>query len=230
MNDLFNARDLGGYRTDTGQVKWGVLYRTGDLFPLSPGDREILERLNIRTIVDFRNKTERSHAPDGEISTVEGIYTLSIDAGNILDLSKAGPDPDPEAMMDEFYRLIVRGAIPQYREFFRLLSEKSRVPLLFHCSAGKDRTGIGAALLLTALGVERETVYRDYLLSAGYLKDKYAEYINANPRAEPFLTVRRRYIDAAFGCIEQEFGGIETYLREILLADPARLREYYTEQ
>lgn len=84
-------------------------------------------------------------------------------------------------ILEQAYVYIIQNAQDTYREFFRIVSEERNTPLLFHCSAGKDRTGIAAALLLGALGVDREVIMEDYMLSAEYIKGKYDAIVQAHP-------------------------------------------------
>jgi protein-tyrosine phosphatase len=260
---LFNVRDLGGYPVTGGdeepgdrsgdragthragegrQVKRGLLFRAGDLYNPSDGDRALLEKKGIRTIVDFRGKREVARAPDGELGTVKKTRVLSIEAGNMMDLAQMGKEVNAADLMEELYRILVDKARPQYREFFKILSQKEsrsshageapqavNAPLLFHCSAGKDRTGLAAALILSALGVEREIIYQDYLLSHTYLKEKYRIWLEQEPHLEPVMSIKRTYLEAAFARIEKDFGGMEQYLQTELGADRALLQELYTE-
>jgi protein-tyrosine phosphatase len=230
LKGLYNLRDLGGYPLKGGrQVKWGLLYRGGDFDGLSPEDRELLEKRNIKTIVDFRDKEEQTLAPDGAIGTVTSIRWLPIDAGSILDMTRISTNSEGEAVMEKLYRILAEYARSQYGEFFALLSNSANPPLLFHCSAGKDRTGLAAALVLSALGAGRETIIADYLLSEECLKGKYQTWIASNPGQEPLMSVRRSYLEAAFDTIDRIYGGMDRYLRDELGADPELLREMYTE-
>ncbi|GHT53889.1 protein-tyrosine-phosphatase [Spirochaetia bacterium] len=240
MERLFNVRDLGGYpvgdRAARRQVKWGLLFRAGDLNDPSDGDRALLEKKGIRTIVDFRGMGEVTQAPDCKIATVKKTYALPIEAGNMVELSRVGKEVSGEALMEGLYRIMVSDARSQYREFFKILSDKdgtaseaAHAPLLFHCTAGKDRTGLATALILSAIGVDRETIYQDYLLSGVYLKDKYRAWLERDPHLESVLSIRRSYLEAAFARIESDFGGMEHYLGTELGADTALLREFYTE-
>ncbi|MDR3138614.1 MAG: tyrosine-protein phosphatase [Treponema sp.] len=228
LKGLYNVRDLGGYAGAEGkQVRWGLLYRGGDLHGIPEGDRAVLAGRNLKTIVDFRGEKEKEKAPDDALPTVTCTRELAIEAGNILDLTRAGQGITGEALMEELYRHLVSIAREQYREFFELLAEPQNTPLLFHCSAGKDRTGLAAALILTALGVSRETVYADYMLSEEYLEGKYTEWIAASPHLAMMVSVRRSYLAAAFQTIDTLYGGTDRYLREEIKAKPERLRELY---
>jgi protein-tyrosine phosphatase len=210
-------------------VRWGLLYRAGDLHGISEGDRAVLTDRNLKTIVDFRGKKEKEKAPDDPLPTVVHTRELAIEAGNILDLLRARQGSSGEASMEELYSLLVSEARTQYREFFGLLEDPQNIPLLFHCSAGKDRTGLAAALILSALGVDRERVYADYMLSAKYLEGKYVDLLASFPDLASIVSVRRSYLESAFCKIEDAYGGIDRYLREEIGAEPDRLRAIYTE-
>jgi protein-tyrosine phosphatase len=188
-----------------------------------------LETRGIKTIVDFRGEKEKQEAPDRAVGTVDTTIELPIEAGNILELFATGAEVQGEVLMRELYSRMVESARPQYRTFFTILAEGGHTPLLFHCSAGKDRTGLAAAFILSALGVDRDRVYQDYLLSAEYLKPVIRQWIAAEPHLEAVMTIRREYLEAAFTRIDTDFGGIERYITEELKADVARLRSCYTE-
>jgi protein-tyrosine phosphatase len=228
LEGLYNFRDLGGYPAAGGKVRWGCLYRGGDLRELRPQAKQCLEARKIRTIVDFRDPAERLDAPDGELATAEKTYSLPIEAGNMLELARLEISAG-EALMQRLYLALVDQCRPQYRDFFAILGEPENGPVLFHCSAGKDRTGVAAALVLSALGVDRETVVADYLLSGEYIRGKYRDLLAGAPYLEPFMTVRPGYIAAALDGIDSAFGGMDRYLREELGACPERLRRLYTE-
>ncbi|MDR2370949.1 MAG: tyrosine-protein phosphatase [Treponema sp.] len=248
MERLYNVRDLGGYPAAGGRsVRWNLLYRAGDLNNPSRGDGALIKERRLAVIVDFRSEAEICETPD--MVAAGRKAELPIDAGNILTLCRlkasgfwAGSFANShsesaklhacvstgEAVMEELYRRLAEEARPQYREFFAILAEKGNAPVLFHCSAGKDRTGLAAALVLSALGVDREIIYRDYLLSAECLAGKYRALIEAEPDIEPFMSVRRSYLEAAFAYIDECCGGVERYLETELGADSVLLRDLYT--
>jgi protein-tyrosine phosphatase len=100
--------------------------------------------------------------------------------------------------------------------------------LLFHCSAGKDRTGLASALILHALGADRETVMEDYLASAEHLRKHYTPYLETKPYMVPYMTVREEYLLTALAEIEKH-GGLDRYISHELKADTEHLRDLYTE-
>ncbi|MDR1301900.1 MAG: tyrosine-protein phosphatase [Treponema sp.] len=231
LEGVHNLRDLGGYPAQEGrQLRWGKLYRAGDLHGLTEQDQAFLEKRHIKTIVDFRGVKEKRRAPNCGFATLVQTFELPIEAGNILDLCAVETGVSGEALMRELYGRMVETARPQYRAFFKILADPGHIPLLFHCSAGKDRTGLAAAFILSALGVDREWIYRDYLLSAAYLKSLIRQWLTADPHLEPVLSVRRAYLEAAFVTIDAAFGGINRYIQEDLAVDVAALQEQYTEK
>lgn len=114
-----------------------------------------------------------------------------------------------------------------YRAFFAHVQESAALPLLFHCAAGKDRTGFAAAMILFALGVDEETIFADYEASNAYLGDKYAPAIAANPEHGGLFTVKRAYLEESLRAIEQEYGHVETYLESALAVDIQLMRERF---
>jgi protein-tyrosine phosphatase len=195
----------------------------------SAHDVNYLESRNIKTIIDFRDANEKKLVPDAAIGSVVNVCELPIDLGSIDNLLSDIDPHSPILLMEEMYRLFVRESRPQYREFFRTISNPEYAPVLFHCSGGKDRTGLAAVFILSALGVDKNTVYEDYLLTEKCLKGKYSEWIARNKELEPLVTVERSYLDAAFAVLDEQYGGIERYLVDELGADLRLLRELYTE-
>lgn len=229
LSGVYNMRDLGGYRTTYGkQVKWKTLYRSDDMSKLTKIDLDYLTLLPLRTVIDFRGEAESNAAADHLPQTVSKHIPLHIEAGDIGTLDNLDIN-NPGAAMEKVYAYIIRNMQDVYKKFFRILLEKEDAPFLFHCSAGKDRTGIAAALLLSALGVERETIMEDYMLSAKHIPKKYEFITKSHPELEPLITVRKEYLEAAFRVIDEECGGMDSFLLNNLEADTEKLRELYTE-
>lgn len=239
-----NFRDMGGYRTADGRhVKWGVLYRSGSMAKLTNADFEKLQSLRIRTIVDLRDNGERTREPlSRPAAFTPAVLTkdYALDRGEI---SKALGTSNLTAeqarqVFDRFYAALPFSFADQYRQLFAQLLA-GNVPLIVNCSAGKDRTGVASALILTALGVPRETVIQDYLLSKqGFQPGKTASGVD--PRmagfspevAQVLAGVEPRYLNAAFKAIESRPGGLNGYFRNELGLTPAdlkRLKRLYLE-
>jgi protein-tyrosine phosphatase len=171
LESAFNLRDFGGYATADGRVvRRGMLYRSGTMALLSDADAAHLRSLGIRAICDFRRGNERTAEPTlwhgAEVDYFCRDYSESSGLlGEMLKRTDATAEDMREAMLS-LYRVIPVDHAASYRAMFAQIAN-GRVPILINCSAGKDRTGVGAALILAALGVPRETIVADYLLTIG---------------------------------------------------------------
>ncbi len=231
LDGPYNFRDLGGYPAARGRtVKWGRLFRSDDLIDITPEDLAVVDKLGLRTVIDFRDKHESIASPDILPESVGSRYLISIEAGRLMTGFSEGRLTREKAVgiMLSVYRTLVLDFQPSFREFFAIVSEPEAAPLLFHCTAGKDRTGVAAALLLSALGVGRQNVIEDYLLSKECLCEKYRCDYENEPELEPLYSVRPEFLAAALDAIDREYGGMETYLRRRLEVDLELLRDMYT--
>lgn len=232
----YNFRDLGGLKTKDGRfVKWGKIFRADDLHRLTDSDLSYLASIPINSVVDFRAENEIENAPD-KTPGIAGYYQLSITPGNLPTSTKLSKENlsalrslNIDSVMMNINELLVTDptSIQQYTTFFQLLSDETKVPLLFHCSAGKDRTGMAAALTLFALGADEETVLNDYLSSNKYIKEKYAQYTNQHPSLEPLFSVKAEYLEAGIKKIKEEYGSVENYLDKTLKVNRKKLKEMY---
>ena len=223
-----NFRDLGGYRGHQGRpLRWRRIFRSDHLGALTPEDVRQLEALGLARVVDFRGRTER----DAHACAMPGarVHSVPIEPTVVQDielLKAAGAHisaRETEELMRKTYRDFVTGNTARFAEFFeRLLEDDS--PLVFHCTAGKDRTGLAAALVLTALGVPRSVVMEDYLLSQGrYRPPPVVRHELPREALEVMWGVQSGYLEAAFKAIEADYGGLPRYLREGLGLGPAEL-------
>ena len=228
-----NFRDLGGYRTQDGHVvKRGAIYRSGSLGKLTPADLARLNGLGIAAIIDLRSGDERGRdTADLRGTFGQGYWTR--DYANTLGDGRLGmPDPaamtaaDGRAFMRQVYRALPAQQAPAYRAMFaRLLASPG--PLVVNCTAGKDRTGIAASLILTALGVPYETVRQDFLLSNGapgmatLLADMPPSLRGLSPEVlAPVMGVEGGYLDIAFAQIRQDYGSVDAFLEKELGVGP----------
>lgn len=227
-----NLRDLGGYAAAGGKtVKWRTVYRSDDLYDLTDADLDVLSSLGIRLIVDFRTRHETLLSPDRLPSTARESVNIPIDAGKIMTRFReenlnAGKT---RGIMISVYRDLAHDFQPAFRRFFELLADDANLPLLFHCTAGKDRTGFAAALFLTALGVQRETVMEDYLLSVVCLEKRYREGVDYDEVMRPLYRVEPEFLGAALDVVDSRFGGPENYLVNCLGVDIEAFRKRFTE-
>lgn len=235
-----NFRDLGGYETRDGRrVRWGRIFRSDHLADLTPEDLSYLGGLGIRMVCDFRGDEEVAEKPnrlpvnDPPRQINPAILGTALQPSQIRDAIMTG---NPEGL--DFRNLLIdgnrrmaTGALDQFRALFRHLEDEQHVPLLFHCTAGKDRTGLAAALILLALDVPEETVMSDYLLTATYTHD-FVEKSLANVRfanafeldldeIRPLMSVRREFLQAAIDGIHEEFGDVDRYFDEAMEITPA---------
>ncbi len=248
-----NLRDLGGYETTNGAtVVHGLVYRSNQLAPISPEDMEKIAQLGLKNDYDLRTEAERTPVPDQLPPGVNNIWldVLKDATGsaptNLLALlqnpkegNKALGDGKIEAIFITSYREFVSlpSAKTAYHELFTSLADQNKLPALFHCTTGKDRTGWAAAALLTLLDVPKETVMKDYLRSNDYILPLYKKVIDAfvDGGGEPSIPqaifgVKVEYLDASFDEMETKYGTIENYFSEGLGIDAATqnaLRDLY---
>jgi protein-tyrosine phosphatase len=238
-----NFRDLGGYRTKDGRyIRWGQIYRSGELGHLTDADLLYLAPLNIQMICDFRTRQEKLRLPDKMSTNVSGQpgtkrleAPIGDERGNEaqrLIHEAVAPDAQPEklrAMMVSAYESMALDGAPRYREALHEIAS-GRLPFAYHCTAGKDRAGLFSAILLTILGVPRDAIRDDYLLSNEYLLTppalaQISEAMRAtvpgapppSPEAVNILAgVDQRYLEAAFSAIDRRYGSFDAYRREAL--------------
>lgn len=248
-----NVRDLGGYQTADGrQVQYKKMVRGASLAELSAADQAALEDYGIVTVVDFRSPEEEAKQPDKPIAGAKNVFLpvfatdeteVSIAPGQLLEQLEKGFSAAHQ--MEKVYRLFVEGERSRktYHEFFRLMleNETPEKSLLFHCTAGKDRTGFGAAMFLSALQVSQEDIKANYLETNHYLiKQKERMVAGAQQQGAPQILIDGiselmmadlRYLDASFASIAENYGDVSRFLKEGLLlsdSDLDLLQELYT--
>ncbi|WEV51007.1 tyrosine-protein phosphatase [Lactobacillus sp. ESL0731] len=248
-----NFRELGGYKTTDGKtVKMHKLLRTANLGTLDATDLKFLHDYGVKYIVDFRSQAEVDHEPDRIPEGAEYDYdpVFSEDLTNasrsIEDVMKQGqknPHAGFEHMLFAYDDMITSEAAQKaYRRFFDLLlaNDEDGNSLIFHCTAGKDRTGVGALLILTALGVPLDTIKQDYLLTnvatADFVKRmlEQAKEDGADDATlnilKDFQTVHVEYIEHVLTTINEKYGSVNNYLRDIMKltdAEISKLRKIY---
>lgn len=242
-----NFRDLGGYAAaDGGVVKWGRLFRSGSMSNLTAADFDLLNSMGVVVICDFRSTPERETEPTIWQGGAPTLHVRDhVSTNSHVRSALKHPERTPEMMrqaMRGFYSDIPYDHAPTYQKMFRELLA-GRTPLVFNCSAGKDRTGIAAALILTTLRVSREDIVADYALSET-LVDYHAltgttddsapatgfSGLRGIPReiTGPLLRSDPEYIVWAMDDLEAREGSIGAYLEKHLgvgAAETLRLRE-----
>jgi protein-tyrosine phosphatase len=232
-----NFRDLGGYETSDGRfVQWGKIYRSGVLSYLTPADLTYLSQLGVRVVCDFRTEQENQAAAEKWVSdaAVERInLPIGNDAGghtltSMQNLLAKNPTPaELRAWMTDTYRDFAFRAAPEYAKVFVQLKE-DHLPLLYHCSAGKDRTGVFSALLLVTLGVPEDTVLADYALTTSYVRENseanrkmMAGAVPAISRLTPeqrdvLMAADPAYLRSTLRAIDAKYGSFDNYRRQAL--------------
>ena len=212
-----NFRDLGGHSgLDGRRVRTGQVFRSDHLGTLSADDHRTLQPLGITHSIDFRGVAERSALP----STLPGATAVSlaieptvvVQVQALLARGQVPTEAETVALMCRTYRAFARAAAPTYARFFQHLLMHS-TPLVFHCTVGKDRTGFAAALLLGALGVSREAVMADYLLTNQlYRRTPLVQAHGPAHVMDVLWQVQPEFLNAAFDTIDTDFGGLVPYL------------------
>ena len=226
-----NFRDMGGYRTADGRtVRWATLYRSGVMSKIDPFEIATLESLGIVSICDLRTTRERARQPTTwhESSSVEMLtrdYEMSAGVLKNLIAGGGGSAAAIAEHMHIIYRDLLEEQAESYTVLFRRLAD-GKVPLVFNCAAGKDRTGIAAALILSALGVSREDVMADYALTNAFIdglidlmrqNEDFSGWFSERPESiYPLLRAEPLYLEGMFSELEERYGGLKPYLANIL--------------
>ena len=213
-----NFRDLGGLATTHGpQVRLTRVYRSDHLARLSQADHQRLAALRVTRCVDLRGHLEREatpyHLPGAEQEHLAIEPTVLV---RLRELRARGQQPgrvEAVEIMRDTYRAFVRHQGPVFGRLLARIGSHDEA-MVFHCTAGKDRTGMAAALLLEMLGVHRDDVMEDYLLTNQlYRRDH--RLVEAAPAEvlDVLWKVQEDFLHAAWRCIDEEFGGLHNYLR-----------------
>jgi protein-tyrosine phosphatase len=226
LSGTYNVRDVGGYSTRDGRtIRWRTLLRADSLHRLSDEGRAHLIEHGLRTIVDLRRDEELAVAPNVFAASDQVRYvwvSLARNPTNGAGRRELLPDS-----LARTYRAIVDGRQAELHQVLSALAQPGAFPALVHCTAGKDRTGIVVALLLALAGVDHATIAEDYALTATYLTDAFFAEARRRAEAAGHDWERYRYL---LGCpadlmlatltdLDERFGGVETYLRQIGLSD-----------
>jgi protein-tyrosine phosphatase len=239
-----NFRDLGGYRTASGgTVKRGIVFRSSKLAALTPVDWARVRTLGIGHVYDLRTVEERRAEPDNWPAPAPAAYGSPKPdmSASIAAMKRAGGDPAKvRAVIRHVYAAMPTLYAPEYSAFFHGLADGDQ-PVVVHCTAGKDRTGVASALLLTALGVPRATVVGDYQLTERLLPQapmqtsgKPGAPVGGNGAATllamPAATQKAMwaadpvYIAAALDAVTRRYGSIDGYMRKALGLSDAEIR------
>lgn len=252
-----NMRELGGYTNKDGKkVASQKLIRSAAINLLDETDQNYLEKYGIRKIVDFRSTDERSSQPDKDVTLAENIFLpIFPEKQEKKEESTASPQAllkrmeNGESafgqMMDAYESFVLDDYVrKQYHKFFEIVlaNENPNESVLFHCTAGKDRTGFGALLLLSGLGVDRDTAMTDYLATNEFLKgftDNMLQHAKENGVPDALLasvkdmtTARKEYLTKSLNLIDENYGTVDNFLIDgigLHAADLKDLQRLYLE-
>lgn len=236
LSGASNFRDLGGYTGTGGRtVRWRRLFRSDHLAALTPDDAEVFHDLGVTRVFDLRGVAERAAVPYDLPGVTQ--YPLSIEptvVQRMTDLLDAGEELTPEhtvELMQHTYRAFVNDNADRFRTLFEHLLANDD-PLVFHCTAGKDRTGFAAAMILLALDVDRAVVMQDYLLTNDFYRMPLPDEAGrVSPEVMQVLwRVQEAFLEASLRAVDQEHGGVDRYLALELgvgAAERARLQALY---
>ncbi len=236
IEGCFNFRDLGGYRCTSGRrVRAGLLYRSDGLHALTDAGKQALAGLQLRSVVDLRRPSESNEKPDilPEGSSVRYLSIPLFEAADPEQIRARGRRP-----LSEIYLSALVDAKRSLARIINALASADTLPAVIHCTAGKDRTGIVAAMVLDLLLVSREEIAHDYAMSESFLEPLYPEYRRrARQEAldrtefEERLRSRPETILSMLQKVDREYGTTEAYFLDAGVGAQTvdRLRKQLTE-
>jgi len=245
MKTITNFRDLGGLKNrENKKIKPKKLLRSGELSRVSSADQQqLLDLYRLDKIVDLRSMDEVAERPDIVFETIENIHidifkNIHEEGAGLSDFVKLGSGEKAKSYMHNLYQMMTTNKVSQMgfaQVIETVLSVAPENSFLFHCFAGKDRTGISAALLLETLDIPRELIYQDYLETNKLRIQENQEILQAaqNQGASPAvlealtiaLNVKSEYLDTFYQTVNKEFGGIQSYLKNELKLSPSMKRD-----
>ena len=236
---ISNFRDLGGYATTQGRkIRWGKLYRSGNFAETSRADQKVLDGLTLKALIDFRSLAEKEEEPNqfAKSSTFKITEIPIMDGGDnsvgeeIIARFDSGDFSgfEPTAFMIEANREFAKTFTPQFSQFIQEVLKAKGQPIVWHCSAGKDRTGFAAAILLRILGVPDDVIMSDYMLSRDYAIAARQQELSlvrllqgkeAADKIAVLLGVEEAWLQAAFDTIDEQYGSFDNYVHQALGLD-----------
>lgn len=234
FESIHNFRDAGGLATENGAyTRKGLIYRSGDLADASSADLHQLSDLDIKTIIDLRTRPEAQKHPDRipvfwDVKQIHIPLKVSVHNNShqfaqlISHIFGKAQQHDYAADMLAGYREYVTNLQSQFAQVLKLAADQHNLPLLIHCTAGKDRTGFACSLIQRVLGVPQERVMQNYLLSNSFSKAFYETIRTRNrllsllggsyQHLMPMFEVQPAYLQGAWDQIDQDYGGFDSYL------------------
>lgn len=236
LQGAINFRDIGGYKTKDGrEVKWGKIYRSAEINRLTDADLQKLEDLKIHYVLDFRGPAEVAAGAD-KIPNTSIRISLPAGSEDVGDRSKTFKSMSTAATGDSIMLPFYSNVEPfqkRYQPMFEaLLNNANDSALVYHCTAGKDRTGIATALILYALGVDENIIMQDYLATNFYRKSDngrmrqmlISNYHMKENVVDDVLGVKENYLNATFQAIRLKYGSIDHFLKKEMGLNKSKLK------
>jgi len=236
LEGAINFRDIGGYATKDGRhVKWGKIYRSASLNKLTDDDLKKLQNLSLAYIADFRGPYEVQAAPD---RVPANVTRISLPAGS----ETIGDSNYMKYMIQQMKKdsslVTFYSTLSPFKErykpvFDEMLHLDKDSAMLFHCTAGKDRTGIAAALILYSLGVDEKTIMQDYLATNYYRAAENEKAIGGMVKlygldesvARNMMAAKESYLEATFAAIKNQYGSVDNYLDKEMGLDKKKIKK-----
>ena len=231
LQGVLNFRDMGGYTTHCGKlVKRNLFFRSANLAKMTPQDQQKLNKLGIKTIFDYRDDHEAENQPTPQI---DGVQNIRVPAKGAAPFKMPGATKSQKVNFD-FYKQIDTDMFaqfyaqmpfnnPSFQRLMRLVKDENNLGLLHHCAVGKDRTGVGGALILLALNVPRETIMQDYLLTNNLLTPMITQMEQRLKVAYPdadltmfyeIMSANEKFLNAVFNEIDTRYESDADFLHD----------------
>jgi protein-tyrosine phosphatase len=222
----FNFRDLGGYRGRAGQtVRWRTLYRADALHRLPDDELDQLAVMGVRTVLDLRTnpEVEKGRIQADHLGIVHLHLPFIPDIWERSDLPELPADAEADSVLGRLYIEMLAFGAPAIAQALRTLADPAQVPAVFHCTAGKDRTGVLAALVLALVGVDEDTILGDYALTAAAMRQVSERIRQENPelanvmgdQPSPYMATPPGAMRYFLDHVSQEHGSMVGYVRSI---------------
>lgn len=228
---VYNFRDMGGYKAQDGRVvRDGLFYRSAALGKMTSADKERFETLGIKTIFDYRDDHEVQSNPNPVFPNTQYIqipakgnhaFNMPTNAGKTMVRQNFYKVVNPEMFRDFYAQMPFNNA--SFKELMAMIQQPKNLGLVHHCAVGKDRTGIGGALILLALDIPEETIMQDYLATNIHLRlmvDRMAQAMRQDfndkelQQFHALMSAREDYLQAAFDEMDARYGSKATFLEQ----------------
>lgn len=238
LKSVENIRDLGGIKTDDGKtIKYKKLLRSADLHRLTKAELAILkEQYNLKTVLDFRSTRSSTIKKDLIDDSIEYHHILVLNELEKVSYVYGKISVSPDEFFKHIYRSLAleEKAIDTWRTFLDLVLKNNDGAILYHCTSGKDRTGIATILILYILGCSIETILTEHLRTNEYTKVQFEDYLKSHPNCskeeydyyEDLYIAKKEFLDEYIRVINEKYGSFDRYLKEALKIDDDSKRKF----